>query len=94
MLLGDLLSRFDDEDIAAEAVLHVGDLAMIGRLREEAEADGVTFGAYAAGAVRRYAAEASDQEWTTLMGVLARSRDPGAACLRRALAHVLGQAPL
>jgi hypothetical protein len=89
MLLGDLLSRFDDETIAREAVLGLGDLAMIARVREAADASDVAFGTFAAGAVRRYAAEASDEEWTTLMGVLARVPDPGSACLRRALAYVL-----
>jgi hypothetical protein len=92
MLLGDLLSRFEDEDIAEEAVLQLGDLAMIARLREAADAGGLAFGTFAAGAVRRYAAEASDEEWTTLMGVMSRAPDPGAACLRRALAYVLGSA--
>jgi hypothetical protein len=92
MLLGDLLSRFDDENIAQEAVLALGDLALIARLREAADADGTAFGSFAAGAVRRYAAEATDEEWTTLMGVLSRAADPGSACLRRALAHVLGSA--
>jgi hypothetical protein len=92
MLLGDLLSRFDDENIAEEAVLALGDVAMIARLREAADASGLAFGTFAAGAVRRYAAEASDEEWTTLMGVLSRAPDPGLACLRRALAHALGPA--
>ncbi len=92
MLLGDLLSRFDDENVAQEAVLALGDLAMVARLREAADANGMAFGAFAAGAVRRYAAEASDEEWITLMGVLSRAADPGSACLRRALAHAFGPA--
>jgi hypothetical protein len=92
MLLGDLLGRFDDENVAQEAVLALGDLTLIARLRKAADADGAAFGSFAAGAVRRYAAEASDEEWTTLMGVLSRAPDPGSACLRRALAHVLGPA--
>jgi hypothetical protein len=92
MLLGDLLSRFDDENIAQEAVLALGDLPMIARLREAADASGMTLGTFAAGAVRRYAVEASDEEWTTLMGALSRAPDPGAACLRRALAYVLAPA--
>lgn len=90
MLLGDLLARFSDESIAAETIVGLGDLALIARLREQAEASGLPLGAYAAGAVRRYAAEASDEEWVTLMGALGRSEDPGAICLQRAFAHVLG----
>lgn len=89
MLLGDLLARFDDEGIASEAVLGLGDLALAATLRTAAEADGLTLGAYAAAAMRRYAAEASSEEWVNLMGALGRAEDPGAVCLRRALDHVV-----
>ena len=89
MLLGDLLARFDDEGIAAEAVLGLGDLALAAKLRAAAEASDLTLGAYAAAAVRRYAAEASDEEWVNLMGALGRAQDPGTVCLRRALNHVI-----
>ncbi len=90
MLLGDLLARFTDESIAAETVVGLGDLALLAGLREQAEASGLSLGAFAAGAMRRYAAEASDEEWVTLMGALGRAQDPGAVCLQRAFAHVLG----
>jgi len=89
MLLGDLLAQFGDDSIAAETVLALGDLPLIARLSEQAAADGMTLGAYAAASVRRYAAEASDQEWVTLMGALGRAADPGRVCLQRALAYVL-----
>jgi hypothetical protein len=91
MLLGDLLARFDDETVAEEAVTAPGDLALIAKLREKAAADGVTLGAYVATAVCRYAAEASAQEWVTLMGALERAADPGRVCMQRAFAHVLGE---
>lgn len=39
-------------------------------------------------AVERYTAEASDEEWVTLMGALGRPEDPGLTCLKRALLHV------
>jgi hypothetical protein len=89
MLLGDLLARFSDESIAVEAVVGLGDLALIARLSERAEADGLTLGAYAASAMQRYAEAASDQEWVTLMGALGRARDPGAVCMQRAFAYAL-----
>ena len=89
MLLGDLLARFRDEDIATETVLGCGDLVLIAGLMEQAELNGQTLGAYAAGAVRRYAADASDEEWVSLMGALGRAEDPGAVCMRRAFDHVL-----
>lgn len=88
MLLGDLLARFDDESVATETVLGLGDLALAAKLRAAAEADGLTLGAYAAAAVRRYAAAASDEEWVNLMGALGRAQDPGAVCLRRAFNYV------
>jgi hypothetical protein len=90
MLLGDLLTRFADETIAAETIVGLGDLSLMARLSEQAEANGMSLGAYAAGAMRRYAAEASEEEWVTLMGLLRRAPDPGAVCLQRAFAHVLG----
>lgn len=89
MLLGDVLARFDDEAVATETILALGDLSLISKLREQAEAAGEPLGAYAAVAVRRYAADASDEEWITLMGALGRARDPGAVCLQRAFAYVL-----
>ena len=89
MLLGDMLARFEDEAIATEAILALGDLGLIARLRAAAEAEGETLGSYAAAAVQRYAADASDEEWVTLLGLLGRASDPGSACLQRALAHAL-----
>ncbi len=87
MLLGDLLARFDDETVASETILRVGGLPLMAALRERAEAEGETVGVYAARAVRRFATEASDETWITLMGALGRAGDPGAVCLARALAH-------
>lgn len=89
MLLGDLLARFSDKSIAVETVFGLGDLALVAKLSEQAEADGLTLGTYAASAVRRYAEEASDQEWVNLMGALGRAQDPGMVCMQRAFAHVL-----
>lgn len=89
MLLGDLLARFEDETVASETILRLGDLSLIAALHARAEAHGETLGSYAAGAVRRFAAEASDETWISLMGALARAEDPGAVCLQLALAHGL-----
>ena len=86
MLLGDLIARFSDETIAEEAVVALGDLAMLATLREEAEETGLGIGACMASAARRYADQASDEEWITLMGVMGKAEDPGAIFLQRALA--------
>jgi hypothetical protein len=90
MLLGDLLARFDDETFAAETVLELGDLAFTAKLREAAAASGLTLGAYAAAAMRRYAASAPDDEWLTLLSALGRAHDPGKVCMQRAFAYMLG----
>jgi hypothetical protein len=91
MLLGDVLARFDDETVAAETILGLGDLALIARLRERAEMVGQSLGEYAAATVRCYAASAPDEEWITLMGALGRAENPGAVCMTRAFAYMLEQ---
>jgi hypothetical protein len=91
MMLGDLLARFTEDSVAAETIVQIGGVVLLARLREQAEADGLTLGAYSAGAVRRYAAEASEEEWVTLMGALSRARDPGIAWLQRAFADALAR---
>jgi hypothetical protein len=91
MLLGYLLARFEDETVASETILRVGGVSLMAALSARAEAEGETLGAYAARLVRRFSAEASDETWITLMGALARAEDPGAVCLKRALAHGLQQ---
>ena len=89
MLLGDLIARFTDKAVVEEAVLAIGDLVLLAALREHAAADGLDLGTYAAAAVRRYAADASDEEWITLMGAMGRTEDPGAIYLKRAFAFTL-----
>jgi hypothetical protein len=65
VLLGDLLARFTDKAVVEEAVLATGDLVLLAKLREQATANGLDLGTYAAAAVSRYAADASDEEWIT-----------------------------
>ena len=88
MLLGDLIARFDDEAVAEETIVAIGDLATLAAAREGAAAQGVSVGAYLATTARRYANEASDEEWITLLGIMGKTPDPGAVFLQRALAHV------
>jgi hypothetical protein len=87
MLLGDLLSRFTDESLAAEAILSLADFGLLTALRQRAESDGLELRTFAALAVQRYAEEASDEEWVALMGAMDRSTDPGLTCLKRALIY-------
>ena len=89
MMLGDLLAELSDETAATEAILSVDDLPMLAAMREQAQADGLDLPAYVAAAMRRYASEASDEEWITLMGLINRASDPGVVCLKRAFGHAL-----
>jgi hypothetical protein len=91
MTLGDVLAHLDDETAAAEAILRLGDLRLLSGARERAEAEGLALADFARAAVQRYAAAAPDEEWITLMGLLGRTDDPGATCLRRAFAFALRQ---
>jgi hypothetical protein len=91
MLLSDILSRLEDDAEAAETLLGLGDLALMARLERAAAERGCALGEFAGAAVRRYAADASDEEWITLMGALGRADDPGAICLKRAFDFVLRQ---
>jgi hypothetical protein len=85
-MLGDFLTNLSDEATATEAILRSGNLQLLTAAREQPAAEGLVLGAYITQAVQRYANEASDEEWITLIGLLNRAPDPGAACLQRALA--------
>ena len=88
-MLGDILRRLTDETTAIETILATGDLTLLAAVREQAAADGLDLAACVTQTVQRYTNEASDEEWVTLMGMLNRSQDPGATCLKRAFEHAL-----
>jgi len=93
MLLGDLIARFDDEVVAAETLLALEDLSLTSRVREASERQGVTSGEFASMAVRMFADTASDEEWITAIGQMARSPEPGLELLRRSLIWMLTPHP-
>lgn len=86
MLLGDLLARFQDPLVAEQALASLDDLALVTSVTVRADAAGLSTGVYAAECVADYADTASDEEWTTLIGQMGRTDDPGLVLLRRALA--------
>lgn len=88
-MLGDLLTSLTDETTALEAIAGAGDLKLLTAARQAAAAESLDVGSYVTQAVQRYAHEASDEEWVTLLGLLNRAPDPGAVCIKRALAHAL-----
>lgn len=85
MLLGDMIARFNDDVIAAETLLSLGDLTLTSRVLDAAAQDGLTPGEFASAAVQNFSASASDEDWVTAMGQMSRVTDPGAELLRRAL---------
>jgi len=89
MLLGDVIARLEDETIATETLVRLGDVGLVAEMTTRAADAGLSLGRYATWAVRHYADTAPDDEWTQLIGTLGRSEDPGAACLKRAFAYVL-----
>ncbi len=89
MLLGDVIARFDDEVIALETLVGLGDLALLRRVEEAAAQHALTPGEFAAQAVSIFSTSASDEDWVSLIGVMGQSRDPGQACLKRMVEFAL-----
>jgi hypothetical protein len=86
-MLGDFLAKLTDETTAVETILGTGDLALLAALREQASSEDIGFAACVTQTAQRFAARAADEEWVTLMGMLNRSQDPAATCLRRAFEY-------
>lgn len=88
-MLGDILARLTDGTAPVETILGAGDLTLLAAVQEQAATDGLDLAACVTQTMQRYTHEASDEEWVTLMGMLNRSPDPGATCLKRAFEHAL-----
>lgn len=82
MLLGQVLQRLGDEAFAAEALIATGNLPLMVEIETTGRHFGESPGEYAAGASRRFAASASNEDWLGLMTALERADDAGAACLK------------
>lgn len=91
MLLGTILKRLGQEAGAAEALDAMGDIILLaevqamGELHDESPAD------YVCGATRRFAADASSEDWLALMTAIERSDDPARTTLDRMLRWSLKQ---
>jgi hypothetical protein len=86
-MLGDLLAQFEDEAVAAEALLSLDDLALVARVQEAAARAGLDAGTFASASVGRFVNGASDEDWLGLLGAVSKAEDPGAAFLKRVLAR-------
>jgi hypothetical protein len=92
MLLGDVIARLEDEAVADEALIALGDLALTARVAEAASREAMTRGEFVAACVGQFAAQASDEQWLTVLGQMGRVEDPGRVLLRRAVETALGTA--
>jgi hypothetical protein len=89
MLLGDVIAGLDDEALAMQTLIGLGDLALVVRVEEAAAGEGLTPGAFAARAVQIFSSDASDEDWVSLIGVMGQTTDPGQACLRKMVEFAL-----
>lgn len=85
MVLGQVLERLGDEAFAAETLVALEDLNLMVRVEAAGGHFGEDIGQYAAGASRRFAQLASDEDWLALMTALERAGDAGTACLKHML---------
>ncbi len=81
MLLGTIMSRLRDEDIAAAALMSLGELVLVAEVESARVAHEESAGEYVSGAVQRFARLASDEDWLGMMTALERSDDPATTCL-------------
>lgn len=86
MHLGSLIARLESDDDAAAALEALGDVVLFARVCAVAQQFDETPWAYVGGAVRRFAAAASSEDWLDLVGALGRTSDPARATLERILA--------
>ena len=93
MLLGDLIARFDDETVAGETLFSLEDLPLTARVQDACAQEGLTSGEFASMAVQKFSASASEEEWVTVVGLMARTKEPGLVLLRRSLIWMLTPHP-
>jgi|LNFM01.1.fsa_nt_gb hypothetical protein len=89
MHLGTLIARLEHENNAAVALEALGDIVLFTAVSEAGSRYEESPGAYAAGAVARFANGAGDEDWVSLIGHIERADDPGHAALVRMLQWAL-----
>ena len=94
MLLGTILKRLEAEADAAEALEALGDIVLLTEVQTMGDLHGESLGEYVAGATRRFAADASSEDWLALMAAIERSDDPARTTLYRQMNQLIeGYAP-
>jgi len=90
MQLGDIIAQLEDDAVADEALIALGDLALTTRVAAAAARAALSRGEFVAASVGAFAANASDEDWVTVLGQMGRSDLPGRVLLRRAIESALG----
>jgi hypothetical protein len=88
-MLGNIIAQLHDDAFVQESVAGLGDLVLLARLRQAAEAAGTSVGEAATDAVGRFVQHAGDEQWLALVTAASRAPDPAAACLHRMLLDAL-----
>lgn len=91
MVLGELLSRLENETAAGEALAALGDAALFEQVSEAGVRFGEAPAEYVACAASRFAAGAAHEEWMSLIAAAERADDPGRAALSRILNWALAR---
>ena len=91
MQIGELIARFEDEAVATEALIGLGDIVLTSEVSRAAAAKKMTIGEFAATAVQRFANRATDEDWLTLLGRMSRADDPGQIFLRFILSAAIAE---
>lgn len=81
MQLGAIIHNLDDDTHASDVLAASGDIVLLARVHEMARRFDEDAGEYVAGAVRRFANLAGDEDWLALMNAVERTSDPAVACL-------------
>jgi len=85
MLFGTILKRLGDETDAAAALEALGDIVLLTEVQAMGAVHEESVGEYAAGATRRFPADASNEDWLALLTAIERSEDPARITLERML---------
>jgi hypothetical protein len=83
MLLGDMIARMNDESVAMEMLMGLGDLSFLARVEDMAARENMRPGEFAVRAVVTFSHQASDGDWLSLLGAAGKADEPGGECLKR-----------
>ena len=86
-MLGNILGGLTNAAAAEDILAAIGDEALLKRVKQAAEANVVTPGAYVAATVRHLLDHGGEEVWLDLVGKMANSPQPGAAALQAILAR-------